>query len=112
MPSRIEEDVGKERTKMGELQAELRELELQASHIQYLIDHGYGGESEMGDEDDEIGDEEDEARMGGEDDEMRGVEDSDSDTFDVGNLPLGVGWFEFLFPFGLVSVCNFCSLGS
>ena len=33
MPSRIEEDVGKERTKMGELQAEHRGLELQASHI-------------------------------------------------------------------------------
>ena len=90
MPSQIEEDVGKERTKMGELQAELRELKLQASHIQHLIDHGYGGEDEMGDEDDEIGDEEDEARMGGEDDEMRGVEDSDSDISDVGNLPLGV----------------------
>ena len=90
MLSRIEEDVGKERTKMGGLQAELRELELQASHIQHLIDHGHGGKDEMGDEDDEIGDEEDEARMGGEDDEMRGVEDSDSDILDVGNLPFGV----------------------
>ena len=102
MPSRIEEDVGKERTKMGGLQAKLRELELQASHIQHLIYHWYGGEDEMGDEDDEIGDEEDEARMGGEDDEMRSVEDSDSDILDVGNLPLGLSKFEFLFPFGPV----------
>ena len=80
-----------------ELQAELRELELQASHIQHLIDHGYGGEDKMGDEDDEMGDEEDETRMGGEDDEMRGVEDSDSDIFDVGNLLLGLSSSNFCF---------------
>ena len=90
MPSRIEVDIGKERTKMDEFQAELRELELQASHILYLIDHRYGGEDEMGDEDDEMGNEEDETQMGGEDDEMGGVEDSDSDILNVGNLPLGV----------------------
>ena len=32
MPSRIEEDIGKERTKVDELQVELYELEIQASH--------------------------------------------------------------------------------
>ena len=74
MPSRIEEDIGKERTKMDELQAELRGLELQTSHIQHLIDHGYGGEDEMRDEDDE----------------PRDVDDSDSDILDVDNLPSGV----------------------
>ena len=46
---------------------------------------GTGVRTRWGNEDDEIGDEEDEARMGGEDDEMRGVEDSDSDILDVGN---------------------------
>ena len=90
MPSRIEEDIGKERTKMDELQAELRKLELQTSHIQHLIDHGYGGEDEMGDEDDEMGDEVDETQIRDEDDGMRDVEDSNSDILDVGNLPLGV----------------------
>ena len=34
---------------MDELQAELRKSELQASHIQHLIDHG---PDEMGDEED------------------------------------------------------------
>ena len=34
MPSRIEGDIGKERTKLDELRAELRKLELQASRIQ------------------------------------------------------------------------------
>ena len=33
MPSRIEEDIGNERTKLVESQAELCELELRASHI-------------------------------------------------------------------------------
>ena len=64
MPSRIEEDIGKERTKVDELQVELHELELQASHTQHLINHGYGGEDEIGDEDDEMCDEEDETRTG------------------------------------------------
>ena len=41
MPSRIEGDIGKERTKLDELRAELRKLELQASRIQ----------DEMGDDD-------------------------------------------------------------
>ena len=41
MPSRIEGDIGKERTKLDKLHAELRKLELQASRIQ----------DEMGDDD-------------------------------------------------------------
>ena len=40
MPLRIEEGISKERTKLGESQVELRELELQASHIQHSIGHG------------------------------------------------------------------------
>ena len=51
MPSRIEEDISKEHTKLDELQAELRKLELQASSIQDLIDHSPGSEDEVGDED-------------------------------------------------------------
>ena len=34
VPSRIEGDISKERTKLDELRAELRKLELQASRIQ------------------------------------------------------------------------------
>ena len=70
MPSLIEEDIGKECTNLDESQAELRKLELQASHIQHLIDHGsedeIGGSNAHGDSDDE--------------------EDSDSDILDVDNL--------------------------
>ena len=71
LPLRIEEDIGKERTKLDELQAELRELELQASNIQHLIDHGS----------------EDEMDSNGEDDE----EDDEEGTLGVGNLSLGPG---------------------
>ena len=46
------EDIGKERTKLDELQAELRKLKLQASHIQHLIDHGPESDDEMGYEED------------------------------------------------------------
>ena len=57
MPSRIEEDIGKECTKLDESQAELRRLELQASHIPHLIDHGcedeMGGSNAHGDSDEE-----------------------------------------------------------
>ena len=48
--------------------AELRELELQASDIQHLVDRGPGSEDEVGSE-----------------------EDLDSDILDVGNLSLGPG---------------------
>ena len=41
-PSRIGEDIGEERTKLNELQAELRELELQASSIQQDLPVGVG----------------------------------------------------------------------
>ena len=64
MPSRIEGDMGEERSKLDELQAEPRKLELQASHIQHLIDHGPGSEDELGDEE-------------------------GSDSLGVGNLSLG-----------------------
>ena len=50
MPSR-NEDIGKERTKLDELQAELRKLELKARHIQHLITYGPGSDDEMGDVD-------------------------------------------------------------
>ena len=66
MPSRIGGDMGKERTKLDELQAELRKLELQASHIRHSIDHGPGSEDELGDE------------------------EEGSDILDVDNLFLGV----------------------
>ena len=66
---RIEEDIGKERTKVEELQAELREPELQASHSQNTMDHGPRSEDEMGGN---VGDDEE-----------------DSDILDVGNLSLG-----------------------
>ena len=74
MPSRIEEDIGKERTKLDELQAELHKLELQASHTQHAIDHGlrYRSEDEMG------GDVNDE-------------NEEDLDILDFGNLSLGEG---------------------
>ena len=62
-------DVGKERTKLDESQAELRKLELQASHIQSLIDHG--SEGEMG---------------GNADDDLDEEEDPDWGVLDVGNL--------------------------
>ena len=52
MPSLNEEDIGKKRTKLDDLQAELRKLELKARHIQHLIDHGPGSDDKMGDEDD------------------------------------------------------------
>ena len=54
------------------MQAELSKLELQASHIQHLIDYGHGclSEDEMGGEVDNDGGE-------------------DSDILDVGNLSLG-----------------------
>lgn len=44
------------RTILDELQAEIRKLELQASHIQYLINHGPGNGDEMGGEDLDITD--------------------------------------------------------
>ena len=50
MPSRIERDMGKERTKLDVLQAELRKLELQAGHIRHSIDHGSASEDELGGE--------------------------------------------------------------
>ena len=65
MPSRIEGGMDKERTKLDELQAELRKLELQANHIQHLIDHGPGSEHELG------------------------GEEQGSDILDVDNLSLG-----------------------
>ena len=49
MPSQNKEDIVKERTKLDELQAELRRVELKASHIQHLIGHGPGSDDEMGD---------------------------------------------------------------
>ena len=58
--------MSKEHTKLDELQAELRKLELQASYIQRSIDHGPGSEDEMTDDVDE-----------------------GSDILDVGNLSLG-----------------------
>ena len=74
LPSRIEEDIGKERTKLGESQAELHKLELQASHIQHSIDHGSASEDEVGSSYSDEG------------------EDSDSEgILDVGNLSLGPG---------------------
>ena len=54
MPSRIEGDMGKERTMLDELQAELRKHDLQASHIQHSIDHGPESENELGDEGSDI----------------------------------------------------------
>ena len=42
MPSRIEGDIGKERTKLDELRTELRKLELQASRIQDEVGEGEG----------------------------------------------------------------------
>ena len=66
--------IGKERTKLGESQAELHKLELQASHIQHSIDHGSASEDEMGSSYLDEG------------------EDSDSEgILDVGNLSLGPG---------------------
>ena len=50
MPLRIEENISEERTKLDELQAELRMHDLQASHIQHSIDHGPENEDELGDE--------------------------------------------------------------
>ena len=53
LPSGIchrELDIGKEHTKLDELQAELRKPELRASRIQYPTDHEPGSEDEMGDE--------------------------------------------------------------
>ena len=66
MQSRIEGDMGKEHSKLDELQAELRKLELQASHIQHSIDHGPWSEDELGDE-----------------------EGSETSNLDVSNLSLG-----------------------
>ena len=63
-PLRIEEDIGKERIKLDELQAGLRKLEVR--RIQISTDHGPASRSEgmMGDKE-------------------------DSDILDVGNLSLG-----------------------
>ena len=71
LPSRIEEDIGQERTKLGESQAELHKLVLQASHIQHSINHGSASEDERG---------------------SRYSEGEDSEgVLDVGNLSLGRG---------------------
>ena len=80
MPSRIEEDIGKERTKLDELQTELHKLELQASHTQHAIDHGlrYRSEDEMGSNVDDDVDDDDE-------------NEEDLDILNVGNLSLGEG---------------------
>ena len=59
---------------MDESQAELCKLELQASHIQRLIDHDHGSE----DEEDEGEDEEED-------------EEADTSILDVGALSLGPG---------------------
>ena len=74
MPSQIEEDIGKEHTKLDELQTEPHNLELQANHMQHSIDHGLGHRGE-----DEVG--------GNVDDDNDNEEDSD--ILDVGNLSLG-----------------------
>ena len=73
MPLRIEGDIGKERTKLDESQAELHKLELQATHIQHLIDHGSGDE------------------MGSNADGDSGEEEGSGSDLDVGNLSLGCG---------------------
>ena len=52
IPLRIEEDIGKERVKLDELQAEVRKLELQTSHTQRLVDEP-GSDDEMDDEPEE-----------------------------------------------------------
>ena len=78
MPSRIEGDMGKERTKLDELQAELRKLELQASHIRHSIEHGSGSEDELG------------------------YEEEGSDILDVDNSSLGQESGEAVEQFGLV----------
>ena len=84
-PSQIEEDIGKERAKLVELQAELCKLKLQASED--------SGSSRMGsDSDDEMGGDDD-PEMGGGDvmggnDEMGG-NGEDPDILDVGNWSLG-----------------------
>lgn len=67
MPLRITGDIGKQRTKLKESQAELRKLELHVSQIQHLIDHG--SEDEMGSNVDD--------------------NEEDSDILSVGNLSLG-----------------------
>ena len=66
MPLRIAGDIGKQRTKLKESQAELCKLELRISQIQNLVDHR---------SEDEIG--------GNVDNE------EDSDILSVGNLSLG-----------------------
>ena len=55
---RVGGGVDRGRTKLLELQAELCRLELriQASHIQYLFDHGPGSDDEMGYEPEEDSD--------------------------------------------------------
>ena len=58
LPLQIEEDIGKERTKLHELQAELCEIKLQASNIQHLSDDGSEGEMDSNVEDDEEYDQE------------------------------------------------------
>ena len=70
--------MGKERTKLDELQAELRKLELQAGHIRHSIDHGPGGGDELRDE------------------------EEGSDILDVDNLYLGEDSGEAVEQFGLV----------
>ena len=64
---------------MDESQAELRELEPQASHIQHLIDHGSGSDS-----DDEMG--------GSVDNDGEDSEDLDDRILDVGNCLWGLRW--------------------
>ena len=51
----------------------------------------------MEEEDDEMSNEEDETQIGSVDNEKGGVQDSDSATPKVSNLPLGVKQFKFLF---------------
>ena len=55
---RVRKGVSRKRTKLDELQAKLYRLKLriQASHIQYLFDHGPGSDDEMGYEPEEDSD--------------------------------------------------------
>ena len=85
-PSQIEEDIGKERAKLAELQAELCKLKLQASE-----DSGATGSKISSNSDDEMGDD---PEMGGGDvmgmnDEMGGNGEEDPDILDSGNWSLG-----------------------
>ena len=77
--SQLEEDIGKERAKLGELRAELCELGPQASEDSSKMP--VGNDDEMGGDDD--------SEMGGGDEEMRGNGEEDLDILDVGNWSLG-----------------------